>query len=717
MYVKEFFSLNEDISIRLQKMKPKFGYDGFGELVFYRTYSRLKIDGGQENWADVVIRVINGMMTIRKDWYIRNYIEWDEAYWQKYAAKMADAMFRMYWLPPGRGLWAMGTPFIYERGAMALNNCGFTKLGGNDSFSNDIHWMMDALMLGVGVGFEPIRDELELFDPIGTYIYEIADSREGWIDSVRLLIDAYTQPRTRKPVFIYERIRREGLPIRGFGGKASGPAPLKRLHEQLEFLLKQKQIDRVRLKTDVANLVGVCVVAGNVRRSAELAKGRIHDLTFLDLKDYDKYPEREAHGWMSNNTVALYDDHDFEMLEEVAKRVVTRGEPGIMNLRNFKYGRIGKPIPVREDEADGLNPCGEIPLEDKELCNVVETCPTRCPTVAIWYDACEYSSFYASSVSLLPTHRTETNRVVARNRRIGVGIIDWTGWVHEAGLHKVTAYMRRGYDRVSETNKKANSEAGVPEAIRKTTIKPGGTVPKLVGKTPGAGYPTFDYTLRRIRIAVNHPMRPLLDNAGVPSEPEFFDPAGTLVYEVPILQGPVPPADKISIWEQAVNIATLQREWADNSVSNTIYFKPKWTLMLDLQAEEEFVKRCSNEFGVFIPPEFTVDNENYKLSIVDKYGYRTYKLYKFDPHHEEDQIIKVAAAFAPLIKAMSFLPHSAKGVYRQMPEEGITKEEHEIRLKAIKRINWSNFRGSDGEDEKFCQGDICEVKLPNGSAN
>jgi len=648
-------------------------------------------------------------MSIRKDWYIRNHIHWDEVYWQNYAAKVALSMFKMHWMPPGRGLWAMGTPFIFERGSMALNNCGFTKLGSNNTFAMDVHWLMDALMLGVGVGFEPIRDDLQLYDPVGGYTYEIGDNREGWIDSVRLLIEAYTKPETRKPSFIYDKIRPEGLLIRGFGGKASGPEPLKRLHKEIERLLNQKHIDRVRLKADIANLVGVCVVAGNVRRSAELAKGNIDDPVFMNLKDYDKYPEREQWGWMSNNSVALYSDSDFEQLGEIAKRVVTRGEPGIMNLRNFKYGRIGKPIPVREDIATGLNPCGEIPLEDKELCNVVETCPTRCINFSTWCDACEYATFYASTVSLLPTHRAETNKVVAKNRRIGVGIIDWTGWVDHCGLHKVTSYMRRGYDKVTEINQRLNSEAGVPESIRKTTIKPGGTVPKLVGKTSGIGYPTFKETIRRTRIAKNHPMCAILDKAGIPSEPEYFDPQGTLVYEYPILQGPVPAAESISIWEQAVNIATVQREWADNSVSNTIYFKPKWRLGIQTKDKDEFLKYIGGpQYVDIVLLEYKGIIENNVLKFT--YSKEVYRFYQFNADHEEDQIEKVCAAFAPLIKAISFLPHANKGVYRQMPEEGITEEEYKERLKKISKIDWTTFRGSDGEDEKFCMGDQCDIK-------
>jgi ribonucleoside-diphosphate reductase alpha chain len=355
-YVNEHFSLSLDFASRLQLMKPDFGYDGYGELVFFRTYSRIKTNGGQENWADVVTRVINGTFSIRKDFYARNYIRWDEEYWQAYAYRMAISLFNMHWFPGGRGLWAMGTSFIYERGSMALNNCGYCVLGDNDTLANDLNWMMDALMLGVGVGFEPKRTGLIRYKPVGTYIFEIPDSREGWADSVKLLVEAYTQPNRRKPIFKYDKLREEGLLIKGFGGKASGPVPLKRLHENMEMLFESESIDEVRLKADIGNILGVCVVAGNVRRSAELMKGDIHDPVFMNLKDYDMNPERQEWGWMSNNTAVLYNPEDFEQLGEVAKRITVRGEPGILNLKNFPFGRIGKPIPVRKDKASGLNP-------------------------------------------------------------------------------------------------------------------------------------------------------------------------------------------------------------------------------------------------------------------------------------------------------------------------------------------------------------------------
>ena len=707
-YVDARFKLNQATVDKIQSLKPKFGYNGFGEIVFFRTYSRC--DTFQEYWNDVVIRVVEGVFSIRKDWYNKTNIKWDEGFWQTYAYHFAISMFKMEWMPPGRGLQMMGTDFVYERGAMALYNCAFTRI--TDDIGDDAHWLMDCLMNGVGVGFAPEPNEIKTYKPEAYHkYYKIADSREGWCDSTKLLIDAHLTENSIEYLFDYSGIRDYGEPIKGFGGTASGPQPLIDLHKQIrEFFSmyhKHKWYSIVHLKTDIANAIGVCVVAGNVRRSAELACGSITDKNFLDLKDYNKYPYRRAHGWMSNNSAILEDDSDFEKIGEIANRVIERGEPGIINKRNLLLGRIGKSYWVRPDYAIGFNPCGEIPLIHRETCNVAESLPTMCRTYIIWLKACEYATMYMSTVSLLPTHRASTNATIAKNRRIGLSIIDWTGWKHEKGLHKVIKYMREGYLKVRATNKWANSEAGVPEAIRVTTMKPGGTTPKLPGKTSGEKYPNFIWMIRRIRVAQNDPIFKFLHDAGIPHEPDVTQPKYTEVFEYPIKMGPAKPASEISLWEQAMNLVTLQREWADNAVSNTLNFKPKWILCGHFYNSKVSIDSqcfCVDNDDTFQSDCFT--SENHKYEIEDN----EVKVYKYNPNHEEDDIEQVLASIAPLIKSVSLMPHTAQGVYPQMPEEGITETEYNERLSAIKDIDWSQLSNHEPEleDEKYCAGPTCE---------
>jgi ribonucleoside-triphosphate reductase len=724
-YITEEFDLASRFGDSIRSMPVQFGFNGFGEIVYYRSYSRI-IRGdfdeelGQEDWADTVLRNINGVMSIRKDWYIRNRIQWDEAYWQEYAFGMAGAMQRMEWMPPGRGLWAMGSDIVRDRGAMALYNCAFSEIG--EDWVEDLCWIKDTLMHGVGVGFRPIRTQFTLQEPQSTYAFVIPDTREGWVDAMRRLLISFKDG-TPKPEFFYDLIRPFGSIIKTFGGTASGPDPLKRMLETMENLCYKyirETYDPVRFFTDLANLVGVCVVSGNVRRSAEIALCEMSDPIFMDLKNYERYPYRSEWGWMSNNSILLEKDEDFENLDEIAQANIDGHDVGYLNMRNVPYGRLGKRDSYPLDAARGLNPCGEIPLEHREVCNLAETVPTRCVDVNRWLAACRYATFYCSTVTLLPTHQPTTNRIVAKNRRIGVSLMDFTGWKEQEGTAKVISYLRKGYNEIRKENARLADEAGIPHSNRVTTVKPGGTTPKVAGKSPGASYPTFHYTLRRLNVGHDTPIDKVLMAAGVPYQESVYTPK-TRVYEYPIEQGPAPPATDVSLWEQAFNLVLLQREWSDNAVSNTLYFKPRWSkigIVAGYNAERMltwFTKLNSKEVFLEITDQDLLMANVIEARGLDENTYRVqrnnddFNVYRFNPDHEENIIEAVLSHIAPLTKSVSLLPHSEAGIYPQMPEEGITKEEHDRRLAGIKPIDWTQFGGSDGTDEKYCTGDTCQI--------
>lgn len=650
MIVSERFALKASYCDQLRRMTPQFGFGGFGEATYYRTYSRLKPDGSQEHWADTVIRVIDGVMSIRKNHYVSHRLAWNEPVWQAEAFGLAQSMFAMKWLPPGRGLWVMGTPYVFERGGAALNNCGAVD---TTDLAAAADWTMDMLMCGVGVGFNTAwrGENVAIPDKSRPVPFLIPDSREGWVASVRLLIESYTKGGAWF-AFDYDQIRPEGAPIRGFGGTASGYRPLLKLHQRIEEFMDRfalGEMETTRCVVDVFNAIGACVVAGNVRRSAEIALGGVEDQTFLDLKNYEINPDRAEIGWMSNNTVVLSETQEFEKLPQIAERIRNNGEPGIMNLINVqKYGRYGKESP---DRAWLANPCAEIPLESFELCNLAEVFPARCADEADFYEAIRSATFYASTVSLLPTHRSETNAVVVRNRRIGVSLSGVADMLDGLGATQLTKRLRRAYKIVREVNAELAAEAGIPAAVRVTTVKPSGTISQLVGVSSGMHFPTFRYAIRRMRVGDNTPICEVLKRAGVPNEPDSYS-ENTTVFEFPIDQGKTRAATEVSAWEQFSLLAMLQREWSDNMVSCSIYF---------------------------------------------------------DPETEGHQIEHMLAQFAPIIKSVSMLPHSAAGAYKQMPYEGISKAMYEERLSAMPMIDWSRFGDSDGMESRYCSNDSCEV--------
>lgn len=710
MYVKEFFYLNDAAVEQLYSWTPKFGFNGYGEIVFYRTFSRKKEDGTMETWNDTCLRVINGIMSIRKNHYVQNNIEWHEEYWQQFAFEMLKSMFNMEWLPPGRGLWQCGSQYMYERGSAALNNCGFTEVT-FATMADDMAWAMNMLMVGVGIGFRLNRTETHVRIPNKEFYYIIPDSREGWSHSVRLLIAAYTST-GNKPFFDYSQIRGKNKPIKGFGGTASGADPLIALHKRIDSEFRKfaaGQIDVIELQANIANAIAVAVLAGNVRRSAEILQSEVFDQTFLDLKDGRLKPDRLDISWTSNNSAIFTTPDSFNLISEIANRVIEKGEPGGVNQNNLIYGRLNPSDitavtngSIKKDRARGFNPCGEQQLEHRELCCLVNTFPTRCLDSegkynhGKWLYVLTFAQFYAQTVTLLPTDDPTTNAVMQRNRRIGVAISDFTGWVHAEKLHNVINYLKEGYARVRDLNRNSSDESGTPHSIRLTTVKPDGTITKLVGVTSGAGNPTFRHTLRRTRVAKDSPIAKILIEAGLPYEPDVNQPDSTLVFEYPILQGPARPISEVSIWEQAANIVVLQRYWSDNAVSNTIYFEPDEYLIARITGAEYMTKE---ELDAKIPIRTSrIEKEEYEIRIYEKN-------YKSETHVIE----KVISWMMPMVKSFSLLPKSGPGVYPQMPESELTEEEYNERLAALKPIDWSKLTGSEATGVRFCTADSCEV--------
>ncbi len=365
---KHQFKLYPDFLEYYRNVKPNWG--PVGEFVFYRTYSRTKEDGSKESWVDTVQRVVEGIYTFQKAHCDSLTLPWYEAKAQKSAKVMFDKIFTFKFTPPGRGLWMMGTPYVYERGGMALNNCGAVSTKDLDELGSlPFRFIMDGLMHGVGMGFDVEGDgKLFLYEPEDSNVelFHIEDTRESWVESLGKLIDSYLD-RYGKPTiqFDYSKVRPAGEPIKGFGGISSGPEPLRILHESIRTLLAKVAenihpcLDSVDI-TDMFNYIGKCVVAGNVRRSAEIAIGNLDDDKFFEMKNPDKFQfECSDRRWASNNTVKIYKkDSSRATYSKVVTEALRRGDPGIMwpdNISTFGRGIDG--YDPTDAVAPLINPC------------------------------------------------------------------------------------------------------------------------------------------------------------------------------------------------------------------------------------------------------------------------------------------------------------------------------------------------------------------------
>jgi ribonucleotide reductase alpha subunit len=675
MSISFSFRLSEDFINGYKERKAPFGYrdaagNSVGEITFLRTYSRLKEDGTKETWVDVCERVINGMYSLQKDHAKSNRLPWSDTKAAASAKEAFERLFELKWSPPGRGLWVMGTPIVMaQRNSAALQNCAFvsTKEMTKADPSKPFTFLMEASMLGVGVGFDDkgADKDFTIYEPLEGETYVVPDTREGWVKTLELIINAYLRPDTKAPIFDYSEVRPAGTPIKTFGGTAAGHEPLERLVNHITKLFSGRAGEKVTRKdiADIGNMIGVCVVSGNVRRSAELLIGRIDDPDFLNLKNPDIYPERNSYdpknpgwAWMSNNSVEATVGAN---LDSIVDGIARNGEPGVIWLDvSRQYGRLVDPPNNKDYRVEGYNPCAEQSLESYEMCTLVETYLNRHEDLDDYKRTLKFAYLYAKTVTLLPTHWAETNAIMQRNRRIGTSMSGVANFADNRGLPALRQWMDKGYETIKYYDTTYSEWLGIRESIKTTTVKPSGTVSILAGESPGVHWtPGGKYFMRTIRFANSDPMLPLFKLANYKVEPASESPDTTSVVYFPIKSESKRAEKDVSIYEKMALAAYAQRYWSDNSVSVTV---------------------------------------------------------SFNPETESEAVGTVLHLYDGQLKTVSFLP-SGNFTYPQMPYTQITEEEYEeqgtMRLFPIDFSGVYAGMAADAIGEAYCTTDACEVKL------
>jgi adenosylcobalamin-dependent ribonucleoside-triphosphate reductase len=669
------FRLSEEFVSGYKDKKPPFGYsdvggNSVGEITFLRTYSRLKEDGTKETWVDVCERVINGMYSLQKEHCKTNRLPWNDAKAQASAKEAFDRLFHLKWTPPGRGLWVMGTPLVnVHKNSAALQNCAFVSTAEmtKNNPAKPFAFLMEASMLGVGVGFDNkgAEKDFTICEPKKDVITEvIEDSREGWVSSLVLLLNSYLKPDQNIVEFDYSQIRPAGTPIKTFGGTAAGSAPLEKLHSHIRKMFTGRdgqKLTKVDI-ADIGNMIGVCVVSGNVRRSAELLIGSADDEDFLNLKNSSVFPERNSYdsdnpgwGWMSNNSVETHVGAD---LSNIVDGIALNGEPGVIWLdMSRKYGRLADPANNKDWRVAGYNPCAEQSLESYECCTLVETYLNRHESLDDYKRTLKFAYLYAKTVTLLPTHWEETNAIMQRNRRIGASMSGVANFADNRGMPVLREWMDQGYSVVKSYDVLYSEWLGIRESIKMTTIKPSGTVSILAGESPGVHWtPGGRYFLRAIRFANDDPMLPLFKMANYRVEQASESPETTSVVFFPIKSDALRSEVDVTIFEKMSLAAVAQRYWSDNSVSVTI---------------------------------------------------------SFDAEKEKEHVGTVLHMYDGQLKTVSFLPQG-NHTYPQMPYTQITEEEYNSYIGELFEIDFSGVYGGMAHDaigEAYCTTDACEVKF------
>lgn len=542
-----------------------------GYPVFKRTYSRpMESKPGQtEEWSDTCDRVVDACNT---------QLGCDFSVFEQ--SEVKDMMMKLKGTVAGRFLWQLGTETVDRLGMPSLQNCAFVVV---DDPIRPFTWAFEMLMLGSGVGFNIQRENVYQLPKVKARVsverkdandadFVVPDSREGWVELLRKTLEASF---VTGEGFSYAAhlIRSKGSPIKGFGGTASGPDDLVWGIGEVNKILNSRSGTRLRPVDclDVMNIIGKIVVAGNVRRSAQIALGDADDIEFLRAKRWDLggIPNWRA---MSNNSVICSDIKDLP--SEFWEGYHGNGEPyGLINLEaSRKMGRTFE-VEYPDPDVQGFNPCAEQSLANYETCCLAEV---YLPNISNSYELKKVLGYlYRINKHSLAIKCAikETEEIVHKNMRMGIGV---TGYLQATETQR--SWLSDAYSYLRAYDKEYSRLAGFPTSIKLTTVKPSGTLSLLAGVTPGAHPGYSEHYIRRIRMASDSALASATRKQGYPVEYVLnFDGTedkSTVVVSFPCCfpEGTKFAKDMTAI-DQLEVCKRLQSEWSDNAVSVTIYYR------------------------------------------------------------------------------------------------------------------------------------------------
>lgn len=553
-------------------------WSSVGYLTYKRTYARrlneADTDSATEEFPDTVERVIKACEEQLKCGFTAAENERLRGYLLGLKGSVA-----------GRFWWQLGTDTVGKLGMSSLQNCAFRVV---DKPVEPFTWAMDMLMLGSGVGYNIQKENVDKLPPVNLAFkcptrvndsgadFIVPDSREGWVALLgKTLKAAFLAHSSGKQTFTYstQLIRSKGAPIKGFGGTASGPEDLVWGIEQISKVLEKRAGKNLRPIDclDVMNIIGAVVVAGNVRRSAQIAIGDADDVEYLLAKRWDlgNIPSWRA---MSNNSVVCHDVgdlHDFFWDGYEGK-----GEPyGLINLKlSRKIGRLGE-TQYSDPKVQGYNPCAEQSLADGETCCLAEIFLPNITSKEELLDVATLLYRINKHSLALPSHQKITEAIVHENMRMGIGI---TGVLQCTEEQK--SWLDETYGKLRTYDEWYSQKNGFNKSIKLTTIKPSGTLSLLPGVTPGCHPAYARYMIRRIRISSNHALVQVCKDHGYHVEyQQNFDGSedhSTVVVSFPFRHPDhaVLAKDMTAI-DQLETVKWLQQVWSDNSVSCTVYYR------------------------------------------------------------------------------------------------------------------------------------------------
>lgn len=627
----------------------------YQQFIHLTRYSRwLDSQSRRETWEETVERYCHFF-----DKQFEN--EFHAIIWNE----IQPALLKLDVMPSMRSMMTAGEALTREN--LAGYNCSYLAINNKRAFSEALY----LLMCGVGVGFSCERQEIAKLPAIPESLAKsddvivVADSKLGWAKAFKKLLSMLWEGDI--PKVDYSQIRPAGARLKTFGGRASGPEPLKRLFSFVVEIFRRaagRKLTSIEVH-DTLCMIGEIVVVGGVRRSALISLSNLSDQRMRDAKAGQWWQDNPQRA-LANNSVAYTEkpSSDIFLEEWLALMKSKSGERGIFNRiaaqkQAAKWGRRDPNLSY------GCNPCSEIILRDKQLCNLTEV-------IVRPMDSLEDLLHKVRIATLLGTFQstlTEFNFVgedwiknTRQERLLGVsltGIFDHPVLAGTAGTDMLKQWLNCMRDHARAVNREWAKKLGISESAAITCVKPSGTVSQLCDSASGIHPRHAQHYLRSIRLDKKDPVFKLLRSQGVYFEDDYLHPQSTAVFFF-AMHSPAHALTRTSITTmQHLDLWLIyQQEWCEHKPSVTISVK-----------EEEWL-----EVGAWV--------------------YR---------HFNE-------------VSGISFLPY-VDHIYRQAPYQEMTEEELAQWEKehAWPKVDWSRLKEFEVEDETTalqtlaCVSGVCEL--------
>ena len=640
----------------------------YQEYIHLSRYARWDYDlGRRETWDETVGR------------YFNFFTEWLE---EKHDYKLENgqrielenSVKELKVMPSMRCLMTAGPAL--EKENVAGYNCAYIKVDSPRSFDEILY----VLMNGTGVGFSVEQEYTNQLPAVPEELYDtdtvvvVTDSKLGWAKAFKELVSLLYGGHI--PKWDVSKVREAGAPLKTFGGRASGPAPLVDLFKFTINTFKSslgRKLHPVECH-DIVCKTAEIVVVGGVRRSALISLSNLNDREMRFAK-HGEWHTHNVQRALSNNSVNYKEKPDVGtfMREWLSLYDSKSGERGIYNgmsakktveQLNERYkDEDGKFITRRIAREDfGTNPCSEIILRSREFCNLSECVVRREDTRESLKEKVRTAAILGTFQSTLTNFRylsREWKKNCDEERLLGVsltGIMDsplTNG--SKKGLDKLLEELRTV---AYETNKEWADKLGIPVSAAITCVKPSGTVSQLVDTASGIHARHNPYYIRTVRADNKDPLCKLMKNMGFPNEVDVTKPEHTTVFSFPMKtpKGAVCRMDMTAL-EQLELWKVYAESWCEHKPSVTISVK-----------EDEWV-----EVAAWVYDHFDS------------------------------------------ISGISFLPFS-EHAYRQAPYQDCTEEEYKETVKTMpKNVDWAKLSKYESQDytiasqELACTAGGCEI--------